>query len=197
MKKLLIALAMILTLTLALSVPMTSYAGGGAVQKYSSWSKSTAKKISTAAANKKLTINAKQFTSFSPEIRDAMIERPDVKITVKWTNNGQEMKFVIPTGTDVAQVFDENGYAGFVYLQNFFGEKGNTEQAKAIRTKKQAAANAAKIPALKDYAGNNEEFNAYAYYTKYPDLQEAIGPDGDKLLEHYNNFGKAEGRTGK
>ena len=195
MKKIVFVITMILTLTLALSVPMTSYAAQP--QKYSSWSKAVAKKIRESVANKKLTIDGKQFTAFTPEIRDAMLERPDVRVAVQWKQNGEKMKFTIPAGTDVAQVFDKDGYAGFAYLQEFFGENGDTEQAKALLTQSKAAANAAKIPALKDYAGNNEDFNAYSYYIKYQDLQEAIGPDGDKLLEHYNNFGKAEGRTGK
>ena len=62
-----------------------------------------------------------------------------------------------------------------------------------------AQANAANIAveALKTYKGNTEEFNAYAYYTNNVDLQTAIGADGDKLLKHYNEYGKAEGRVAK
>ena len=187
-------LTMLLILVLALSVPVTSYAAGAT--NYSSWSKSTAKKIRNADANKKLTINAGQFTSFSPEIRDALIERPDVQVTLKWKKDGTDMKFVIKAGTDVTQVFDENGYAGFEYLQGFFGEKGNTPEAKAILTRKDDIKTAVAIVGLKSYVGNNEEFNAYQYYSRYEDLQSAIGPDGDKLLEHYNSYGKAEGRVG-
>lgn len=186
-------ITLFVVLLLALSIPVTSSAAG--VTKYSSWSKSTAKKIRNAEANKKLTIKAGQFTSFSPEIRDAMIERPDVQVTVKWMKNGNDMKFVIKAGTDVAQVFDENGYAGFEYLQGFFGEKGNTKEAKAILTRKDDIATAVAVVGLKSYVGNNEEFNAYQYYSRYEDLQSAIGPDGDKLLEHYNSCGKAEGRV--
>ncbi|WP_022764583.1 hypothetical protein [Butyrivibrio sp. XPD2006] len=187
-------ITLFVVLLLALSIPVTSSAAG--VTKYSSWSKSTAKKIRNADANKKLTIKAGQFTSFSPEIRDAMIERPDVQVTVKWNKDGTDMKFVIRAGTDVTQVFDEKGYAGFEYLQGFFGEKGNTKEAKAIQTRKGDIANAVTVVGLKSYAGNSEEFNAYQYYSRYEDLQTAIGPDGDKLLEHYNSFGKAEGRVG-
>ena len=48
-----------------------------------------------------LTIKAGQFTTFSPEIRDALMERPDVQVTVKWTQDGEDKKFVIKAGTDV------------------------------------------------------------------------------------------------
>lgn len=51
--------------------------------------------------------------------------------------------------------------------------------------------------ALKSYKGNTSSFNAYIYYTSNPDLQSAIGADGDKLLAHYNNYGKAENRKAK
>lgn len=53
------------------------------------------------------------------------------------------------------------------------------------------------VEALKTYKGNTTEFNAYAYYMNNADLQTAIGANGDKLLEHYTNFGKAEGRVAK
>lgn len=53
------------------------------------------------------------------------------------------------------------------------------------------------VEALKTYKGNTKEFNAYTYYLNNVDLQTAIGPDGDKLLKHYTDFGKAEGRVAK
>lgn len=153
MKELMKRLMLVLVVLLMFTTPVTSHAATDystqvdkkGQSKYVSWTKSTAKKISNAAANKKVTISAGTYTSFSPNIRDAMIERPDVQVTVKWNNNGTDMKFVIPAGTDVKQVFDENGYAGFAFLQEFFGEKGKTAQAKAIKTiDTKAAAEAAK-----------------------------------------------------
>ncbi|SFC95385.1 hypothetical protein [Butyrivibrio sp. YAB3001] len=191
MKRLLVLFFIVLVLCL----PITSYAAGA--KSYESWAKSTANKIKDASAGKKVTIKGGEYTSFSPGIRDAMIERPDVQVTVKWKKNGEDMKFVIRAGTDVAQVFDENGYAGFEYLQGFFGENGKTDAAKAILTRKAEAKNMVTVLNLKNYAGNSDQFNAYNYYTRYADLQTAIGPDGDKLLEHYNNYGIAEGRVGK
>ncbi len=61
----------------------------------------------------------------------------------------------------------------------------------------QANTTNASVEALKTYKGNTEEFNAYAYYINNVDLQTAIGADGDKLLKHYNEYGKAEGRVAK
>ena len=48
--------------------------------------------------------------------------------------------------------------------------------------------------ALKAYAGNTAEFNAYYYYVNYADLQAAFGTNGDALLNHWKTFGIAEGR---
>ena len=53
------------------------------------------------------------------------------------------------------------------------------------------------VEALKTYTGNTKDFNAYTYYINNSDLQTAIGADGDKLLKHYNEYGKAEGRKAK
>ena len=41
------------------------------------------------------------------------------------------------------------------------------------------------------------EFDAQFYFDTNSDLQSTIGPDGQKLLEHYVTFGKSEGRLGK
>ncbi|MBQ9302484.1 hypothetical protein [Butyrivibrio sp.] len=60
-----------------------------------------------------------------------------------------------------------------------------------------STASSSAIEALKTYSGNNSEFNAYNYYNRYADLQAAFGADGDKLLQHYNQYGKAEGRNAK
>lgn len=53
------------------------------------------------------------------------------------------------------------------------------------------------IEALKKYKGNTTDFNAYVYYINNADLQTAIGADGDKLLKHFNEYGKSEGRKAK
>ena len=53
------------------------------------------------------------------------------------------------------------------------------------------------LEALKTYKGNTKDFNAYTYYMNNTDLQTAIGADGDKLLKHYNDYGKTEGRKAK
>ena len=48
-------------------------------------------------------------------------------------------------------------------------------------------------PASKALTKNNFDYKAYA--DTYPDLKAAFGYDKDALWNHYNNFGKKEGRT--
>lgn len=76
------------------------------------------------------------------------------------------------------------------YLANHPQNSPATATATTVTT------NAA-VEALKTYSGNNAEFNAYAYYTRYADLQSAIGANGDALLKHWQAYGKAEGRVAK
>ena len=69
--------------------------------------------------------------------------------------------------------------------------------AASTATATQATASTDAVDALKTYKGNTKDFNAYTYYINNTDLQTAVGADGDKLLKHYNDFGKAEGRIAK
>ena len=67
--------------------------------------------------------------------------------------------------------------------------------AQAAASVKTTPAVSKEVEALKTYSGNTNEFNAYTYYTKNADLQTAIGADGAKLLAHFKNYGKKEGRV--
>ena len=77
-----------------------------------------------------------------------------------------------------------------------FGAMAPAKVALAAGTTASATATESKeVQELKTYKGNTTTFNAYDYYINYVDLQTAIGADGDALLKHYNEHGKAEGRV--
>ena len=77
-----------------------------------------------------------------------------------------------------------------------FGVFAPAKVALAAGTTASATATESKeVQALKTYKGNTTTFNAYDYYINNVDLQTAIGADGDALLKHYNEHGKAEGRV--
>lgn len=141
-------LAIILAVALATSIGVTSVVPVQAAltydqkqeraanKKYVTWTKNVAKKITNATPSKKLTVSTAVYTSFPSYVIEALDKRPDVTLVVNWvSNDGQELTFTIPAGTDVMKVLDENGFAGFLYLQGLFGPKGNTKAAKALRTK--------------------------------------------------------------
>ena len=100
------------------------------------------------------------------------------------TSAGTYMECTFKAGTDDVRlgVVDVHDCIE-VYVQNInqTAAQGGQEYRAAVEN-------------LKKYAGNTNEFNAYYYYVNYADLQNAFGPDGDKLLEHYNVFGKNEKR---
>lgn len=145
MKKL---VAIVLAFSLAVSVGVTSVVPVQAAltydqkqqraanKKYVNWTKNVAKKITNATPSKKLKISTTIYTSFPSYVIEALDKRPDVTLVVTWvSNDGQELTFTIPAGTDVMKVLDENGFAGFLYLQGLFGPKGNTKAAKKLKTK--------------------------------------------------------------
>lgn len=141
-------LAVVLAVALAASVGVTSVVPVQAAltydqkqeraanRKYVTWTQNVAKKITNATPSKKLTVSTTIYTSFPSYVIEALDKRPDVTLVVNWTSaDGQELTFTIPAGTDVMKVLDANGFAGFLYLQGLFGPKGNTKEAKKLRTK--------------------------------------------------------------
>lgn len=77
-------------------------------------------------------------------------------------------------------------------LLKHYNKYGKKEGRVAINSN--ATSSNPSVEALKTYKGNTKNFNAYVYYSNNADLQVAIGPDGDSLLKHYNEYGKTEGR---
>ena len=57
--------------------------------------------------------------------------------------------------------------------------------------------NSGSLDSLKNAAVNTAEFNAYVYYSSNPDLQTAIGTDAKALYNHWQQYGKSEGRKAK
>lgn len=156
-------------------------------KKYVTWTKNVAKKITNATPSKKLTISTTIYTSFPSYVIEALDKRPDVTLVVKWVSNGQELTFTIPSGTDVMKVLDENGYAGFLYLQGLFGPKGNTKAAKKLRTKDKTPPIGAGISDKNRALAEQLEEQAVAIYIQagmsQEDAEEAAAAALPSLLE--------------
>ena len=73
---------------------------------------------------------------------------------------------------------------------------GNGIQAEAARIEKPEVIKAQKDMKSEEITDYSVIFNADYYYTRYPDLQAAIGKDVDALFEHFIECGMKEGRMG-
>lgn len=58
-------------------------------------------------------ISTDRWLSFNHDVFEALKNRPDIKVTVKYQYRGETYMLTIPEGTDVNLLMDENGFGGF------------------------------------------------------------------------------------
>ena len=68
-------------------------------KKYVTWTRNVAKKITNATPSKKLTISTTIYTAFPSYVIEALDQRPDVTLVVKWVYEGQDFSFTIPAAS--------------------------------------------------------------------------------------------------
>lgn len=81
-------------------------------------------KIKNAPKNGKITLDMVPWNSFGVGIRDALLARPDVSLTVSFLSDGYKgipLKVTIPAGTDVSKLFDKNGFLGLCHAGTVLG----------------------------------------------------------------------------
>jgi hypothetical protein len=86
--------------------------------------------------------------------------------------------------------------AAFYELQHKYRLETIALVKSLVAQRKNTATNVS-VDSLKNASVNNADFNAYIYYSNYPDLQAAIGADAKALYSHWQQYGKAEGRKAK
>ena len=72
-------------------------------------------KIKKAPVNGIVTIETRIWNSLSKDVRDALVERPDVTLKISFLSEGHKgipLKVTIPTGIDRYALWDENGWLG-------------------------------------------------------------------------------------
>lgn len=94
---------------------------------YIKFNQDTTAAILNAENNENVIIDTDTWISFPQSVFDALSERPDVALTVKYRYEGKRYTVTIPSGSDVASLTDENGYCGFRYLDLKFGGSELTE----------------------------------------------------------------------
>lgn len=61
-----------------------------------------------------------RWISFDERVLDAIKERVDVSILLRYRDQGEEHQVLLPAGADVSSLGDENGFCGFRYLRQIF-----------------------------------------------------------------------------
>lgn len=68
-------------------------------------------------------ITTDRWISFDKRVLDAIKERADVSILIRYRDQGEEHQVLLPAGADVSSLRDGNGFCGFRYLEQIFREK--------------------------------------------------------------------------
>lgn len=74
--------------------------------------------ILNAAPGATVHYSTTRWISFHKAVGDSLAKRPDITLVVDFLSGGYRgvpMQFTIPAGTDIAPLFNEEGYAGFLF----------------------------------------------------------------------------------
>ena len=90
---------------------------------YVSFLEEAADRIRNAQPDEQAVITTDRWMSFDRRVLEAIGERTDLTIFLQYRDHGEEHQILLPAGTDVTRLGDENGFCGFQYLKQIFGEK--------------------------------------------------------------------------
>ncbi|MDE7446771.1 MAG: hypothetical protein K2N15_13875 [Lachnospiraceae bacterium] len=88
---------------------------------YAAFQKEAIETIRNTRTNE-VTISTKRWISFHQSVLEAISQRPDVTVIIWYQYQGQMHEVTIPAGADVCPLADENGFCGFLYLNQTFDE---------------------------------------------------------------------------
>lgn len=76
--------------------------------------------IREAQPAEQVVVDTDRWISFDKRVLDAIKERADVSILIRYRDQGEEHQVLLPAGADVSSLEDENGFCGFRYLSQIF-----------------------------------------------------------------------------
>ena len=76
--------------------------------------------IYRAQPEEQVVITTDRWISFDARVLNAMSERADISILIRYRDLGEEHQILLPAGADVSSLGDENGFCGFRYLSQIF-----------------------------------------------------------------------------
>lgn len=90
---------------------------------YAAFLDQTADAIRAAQPQDVVRISTDRWISFDRRVFAAMEDRRDVSVLVEYRYQGKEHQVLIQAGAATDDLMDENGFCGFCYLTQVFGEK--------------------------------------------------------------------------
>lgn len=84
---------------------------------YTAFLKEAEKLIQSASPQSEIIISTDRWVSFNRDVLEAMKVRQDITVQVNYRYQGENCSLVMPAGVDVELLMDENGFAGFRYIE--------------------------------------------------------------------------------
>ena len=91
------------------------------ISGYAAFNEDAANKIKNAKQGAEVVISTQKWISFYSIVWNELAKRPDVKLVIDYQDKGKMYEVVIPAGTDVKTLMNNEGYAGFLFLSGKFG----------------------------------------------------------------------------
>ena len=77
--------------------------------------------LSVVPTDGKVVIDTNDWYCFNRTLAEKVTNMKDVTVTIKYKYQGKRYEVVIPSGSDIVSLLDENGFVGFRYLDAKFG----------------------------------------------------------------------------
>ncbi len=90
---------------------------------YASFLEEAVERIRDAGQGEQVVIRTERWISFDRRVLAQLAEREDVSVLIAYRYKGSDFAVLIPAGTDVNGLVDENGFCGFRYLASLFGDE--------------------------------------------------------------------------
>lgn len=90
---------------------------------YTAFLNEVAGAIKAALPGEQVVVTTDRWMSFDVRVFEAIESRRDISILIKYHYQGAEHQIWIPAESDMSGLIDENGFCGFAYLSQRFGEK--------------------------------------------------------------------------
>lgn len=91
------------------------------ISGYAAFNEDAANKIKNAKPGAEVVISTQKWISLYSIAWNELAKRPDVKLVIDYQDKGKTYEVVIPAGTDVKMLMNNEGYAGFLFLSGKFG----------------------------------------------------------------------------